>query len=43
LFIRGRAASPLFEALNKTFKAGKRFAKYKEVTEDIKKSFARLQ
>jgi len=43
LFIRGSAASPLFEARNKTYKADKRVAKYNEVTEYIKKSFARLQ
>ena len=30
MFIRGGAASPLFEALNKTYKADKRVAKYKE-------------
>jgi hypothetical protein len=43
LFIRRGAASPLFEALNQTYKADKRVAKYKEATEYIKKSFARLQ
>ena len=30
LFIRRGAASPLFEALNKIYKADKRVAKYKE-------------
>jgi len=41
--IRGGEASPLFEALNKTYKADKRVAKYKEVTEYIEKIFARPQ
>jgi len=41
--IRGGEPSSLLEALNKTYKADKRVAKYKEVTEYIEKIFARPQ